>query len=431
MTQDRKVMRGRFVVDIILVMLAVMALGGAGAAAAEVQPGDVITKENVAKASALLPPSVEWMVGHGMRITVVATKPCPVPKAYREATEKNAPQVQLTEGGRNVENYLAGMPFPTVDPNDPLAAWKIMWNHEYKPAYSDDVFTDWVVENQDANGIFEKQLVGDAWRRLKWVGRLYGDPKPVIPHDPPLRYTEQWGPITAPFDLKGTGFLLHRYMDATRADDSWLYLPALRRVRRYSTANRSDTLFGSDIDQDSIWGFNSKPEWWDFRLLADKEILVPMHAGKYASADIWCGKDGTESWMPCVNWEKRGVWLIEALPTKLGSQYAFGKRHLWIDKEVYNMTASEMFDKAGELWKVWHNVFWCTTSPRPGRAEAEPRLFTPAVAVIDFQLMHSSRITPPPYMSPPDNKDWLFERGIQSLNTPEFYTIAHLIETGH
>ena len=69
----------------------------------------------------------------------------------------------------------------------------------------------------------------------------------------------------------------------SRADDSWLYLPTLRRVRRYSTAARSDTLFGTDIDQDSIWGFNSKPEWWDFKLLAEKEILVPMHAGKYTS----------------------------------------------------------------------------------------------------------------------------------------------------
>ncbi len=400
-------------------------------ARAEVQPGDVITKDNITKAQGLLPPSVEWMVNHGMKITVVAPEVCPLPKAYRDATERYASQVKLTDEGRRLENYVAGMPFPNVDPNDPLAAWKIMWNHEYKPAYSDDVFTDWVVENQDASGAVEKQLVGDAWRRLKWVGRLYGEPKPVITHDPPLRYTEQWGPITAPFDLKGTGFLLHRYMETDHADDSWLYLPALRRVRRYSTANRSDTLFGTDIDQDSIWGFNSKPEWWDFRLLADKEILVPMHAGKYATPDLWCGTEGTESWMPCVNWEKRRVWLIEGLPTRLGSQYAFGSRHLWIDQGVYNMSASEVFDRAGELWKVWHNVFWCTTSPRPGRSEPEPRLFTPAVAVIDFQLMHSSRITPPPYMSPPQTKDWRFEQGVQSMNSPEFYTVAHLIETGH
>jgi hypothetical protein len=129
-----------------------------------------------------------------------------------------------------------------------------------------------------------------------------------------------------------------------------------------------------------------------------------------------------------VRWEKRKVWLIEGIP-KL-PQYAFGKRNLWIDAEVFNVSASEMFDHAGELWKVWHNVFWYTTSTRPGRSYPEPRLYTPAVAVIDFQLMHSSRITPPSYLRPPDKHDWLFEKGEESQNTPEYYTVAHLIESG-
>jgi hypothetical protein len=397
------------------------------AAAADVAPGAVITRDNVATAADLLPPSVQLMLKHGMRITVVPYEACPLPRAFLDATEKYAGQVKLAEGGRRIENYVAGMPFPNVNTNDPLAAWQIMWNHEYKPAFSDDVYTSWLVENQDENGVIEKQLSSDVWRRLRWVGRLYRDPKPVITHDPAMRYSEQWGPLDSPFDLKGAGFLLYRYMEASRADDSWLYLPALRRVRRYSTAARSDTLFGSDIDQDSIWGFNSKPEWWDFRLLAEKEILVPMHAGKYATQDIWCGAKGTESWVPCVNWEKRKVWLIEGIP-KL-PQYAFGKRNLWIDKEIYNVSASEMFDHAGELWKVWHNVFWYTKSARSGLSYPEPRLFTPAVAVIDFQLMHSSRITPPTYLRPPE-KDWLFEKGEESQNTPEYYTVAFLISSG-
>ena len=32
--------------------------------------------------------------------------------------------------------------------------------------------------------------------------------------------------------MKGTGFTLNRYIDTTRQDDTWLYLPQLRRVRR-------------------------------------------------------------------------------------------------------------------------------------------------------------------------------------------------------
>ncbi len=409
------------------ILVATLLVLGSSSPAASLEAGDVITRDDVAKAASWLPPSVEIMVKLGMTMKVVPYEQCPLQRAYLDATEKYAAQVKLGADGKTVENYVAGMPFPGVDAKDPQVAWKVMWNHEYKPAYTDDVFTSWLVENQDEHGTIEKQLSSDTWRRLRWTGRIHLDPKPIIVHDPPVRYTEQWGPIDSPFDLKGSGFLLYRYMESGRADDSWLYLPALRRVRRYSTAARSDTLFGTDIDQDSIWGFNSKPEWWEFRLLAEKEILVPMHGGKYASKEIWCGEKGTESWVPCVNWEKRSVWLIEGIP-KL-PQYAFGKRHLWIDKEVLNVSASEIFDRNGELWKVWHNVFWYTKSPRSGLAYEEPRLFTPAVAVIDFQLMHSSRITPPTYLHPPF-KDWLFEKGKESENTPEYYTVGHLIASG-
>jgi hypothetical protein len=393
--------------------------------AADPQVGDKITKVNMDEYDAYLPPSVRNMLELGMTIEVSATESCPWPELFIDATEKYASQVELSEDSLALHNYIAGMPFPTIDANDPDAAWKIMWNHEHKPAFSDDVRTEWVVENMDDRGFLEKMLSSEVWRRLKWEGRIVREPKPIIEHSPPMRYTEQWGPIQTPFDLKGTSFLLYRYEDANRSDDSWLYLPQLRRVRRYSTSDRSGTLFGSDIDQDSIWGFNSKPEWWDFKLLGQREILMPMHAGKYATNDIWCGKEGTKAWVPCVKWEKRKVWLIAGDPSKL-PVYAFSKRHLWVDQEVYNVATSEMFDLGGELWKVWQNVFWCIESVRPERTYPDKRLFTPAVAMIDFQLSHASRITPPGPVNPLQN-DWQFEKGAASLNEPEFYTIASII----
>lgn len=409
------------------VALAV-ALASPAARAAEPQPGDTIDKTNRSDYAAYLPPSVELMLDYGMRMQIGERAECPWPADFATATEKYSSQVRLSDDKRALANYVAGMPFPEVRADDPDAAWKVMWNHEHKPAFSDDVRTEWVVENQDTAGRVEKMLSSDVWRRLKWEGRIVQEPTPVIPHDPPLRYTEQWGPIQTPFDLKGTSFLAYRYEEGKRADASWLYLPQLRRVRRYSTADRSGTLFGSDIDQDSIWGFNSKPAWWDFVLLGQKEILVPMHAGKYGTADIWCETDGRASWVPCVTWEKRNVWLVQGRPELL-KVYAFSKRHLWIDQEVYNVSTSEMFDQNEELWKVWQNVFWCTKSVREGRSYADQRLYTPAVAVIDFQLNHSSRITPPG----PANSfvyDWMFETGEDSLNVPEYYTVSSIIAEG-
>jgi hypothetical protein len=38
------------------------------------------------------------------------------------------------------------------------------------------------------------------------------DPKPVVPHDPGVGYSEQWGPLHDPNDLKGAGALNFRYV---------------------------------------------------------------------------------------------------------------------------------------------------------------------------------------------------------------------------
>ena len=62
-------------------------------------------------------------------------------------------------------------------------------------------------------------------------------------------------PLIEPFDLKGVGSVAFRYKDSSRQDDTWLYVPTIRRVRRMSSAQRSDALFGQDIDMDSFGGY--------------------------------------------------------------------------------------------------------------------------------------------------------------------------------
>ena len=48
-----------------------------------------------------------------------------------------------------------------------------------------------------------------------------------------------------PRDVKGTAFLIHAHKE--KADDQWLYLPALKRVKRISSSNRSGSFMGSEF----------------------------------------------------------------------------------------------------------------------------------------------------------------------------------------
>ncbi|MBI3796894.1 MAG: DUF1329 domain-containing protein [Deltaproteobacteria bacterium] len=421
-----------------------VSLTAAGWVTADVQPGDTITKENMDKAADLLTPAMKWYVQNGMPMKIAPYKKIQWPRLYREATEKYAGQVRISPDGREIYNYVAGAPFPNIDTNDPLVAFKIMWNQEQKPAYTDNVGTEWIMRLVNSKGEMERQYGSGFWRRMMWTGRLYADPKPVVPHNPAMRYTEQFGPLFEPNDLKGAGTLSNRYMAMESPDDSYIYLPELRRVRRISVSNRSDAFWGSDYDLDSLWGFNSKVSYWTFRLLGEKEVLAPMHSGKYGDHSIWCapadGKGGMRAFMPCdIPWEKRPVWVIEGLPTAY-SQYAFSKRIMYIDKDTLAPATMEAYDQGGELWKVFFNLFNYTKKPydgyptRPlpgGKYDYEDEwAFDPHGMMADLQTAHGCPWDAPSGLTKPSDwvNEWYFNEAVP-INTEQAFSINYLIQS--
>ena len=106
---------------------------------ADVSPGDRITDQNIDKVKDLISPGLEWCIRHGFPLTIVETKRVEWPTAYKEATEKYSGQVKLRPDGLQLLNYVAGQPFPKLDPQDPQVAVKIMWNYEYKFNPTDDL----------------------------------------------------------------------------------------------------------------------------------------------------------------------------------------------------------------------------------------------------------------------------------------------------
>src|SRR5947207_951916 len=135
----RNAMRTSWTAAGLVLSLGVALVASAPSVRADVQPGDVITKDNVDKVKDLVSPGVEWCVRHGMSMKIVPYKKIEWNKAYREATEKYGGQTKLAPDGRTLIGHVAGLPFPNIDPNDPQIALKIMWNYEYKPYITDDL----------------------------------------------------------------------------------------------------------------------------------------------------------------------------------------------------------------------------------------------------------------------------------------------------
>ncbi len=405
-------------------------------ALADVQPGDVITKDNLKNASDLVGPGLTWCLEHGLTMKIVPTKRVEWPRAYRAATEEHSSQVRLSADRTTLENYVAGMPFPNIDPNDPDAATKIMWNYQYKPLITDDVLMrDFQVPSgpltYTSPMVPDREFTVGDMRRLYYNGRLFVDPKPEMPNPDGIRYKEILSPVVAPFDMKGVGQLSFRYLSAARQDDTWLYVPAIRRVRRMSTSQRSDSLFGQDTDQDSYWGFSGHIAWSEWKLLGVKDILGVVHREHFRPQRCPGGAD----FAYCDNWEKRRAYVIEGV-SKL-PQYAYGKRVLYIDTEAWIVMNSDIYDKRGELWKVWIEYFSFRKQGDPASKVVydDEMGFTSAV-MIDTQMNHATIIMIPGPASP-DPDTWYFNKGQNSPspyapgNLENVFTVPHLMEAGH
>jgi hypothetical protein len=422
----------------ILVAVGAVVWLACSTAHAEVKPGDVVTKDNVGSVRDLVSPGVDWCVRHGMTMKINAPREVRLPKRYVEATEKYASQVKLDGSGLRVENHVAGMPFPNIDVNDPQAAIKIMWNYEYRPFFIDD-FREGDFGSYTGPLTYDKPMARerDLWigdiRRLYYNSRLYVEPKPELPNPEGIRYKETLHPILSPFDLKGIGLLDFRYIDAARQDDTWLYIPQLRRVRRLSSAQRSDALFGQDADADSFFGYSGHIAWMDWKLLGVKEMLGALHTENWPLKRCPGGAD----FIFCDAWEKRPVYIIEGV-SKL-PQYAFSKRVLFIDRQAWVTLYADMYDHAGQLWKTWVDMYSYKSKAYDGaRFSYEDEMpFYGGGSVIDTQLSHATYF-PHPDPSSNDKECLYFNQGAKGTSPASpngadasFFTIAHLVESGH
>jgi hypothetical protein len=86
-----------------------------------------------------------------------------------------------------------------------------------------------------------------------------------------------------PNNVKGTGFMTFDYADKQVDDDQWLYLPALRKVRRISSSDRGDYFLGTDLTyEDMKLEGKLEPKDYRYKVLGettvDNQVLINVLA---------------------------------------------------------------------------------------------------------------------------------------------------------
>jgi len=120
----------------------------------------------------------------------------------------------------------------------------------------------------------------------------------------------------SPKDVKGTAFL--SFTHPTTSDDQWLYLPALKRVKRISSHNKSGPFMGSEFA---------------FEDISSQE--VEKYTYKFVKKTMVAGLPG---------------YLFERYPVDKNSGYT--KQNVWVDRKKYKIHKIEFFDRKGSKLKT-------------------------------------------------------------------------------
>jgi hypothetical protein len=445
----------RFVV-VVAFVFAVAVVSAAIPAGAQVNPGDVITPANASKVEGLLSPGNFILVKQGMTVKVVPTGHLDWPPPYKAATERYSPQVSLGPNGE-LHGYVAGLPFPLVDANDPAAATKIMWNFEYRPLHTDDL-DEREVEVVSHNARQADEIEHFTFGHLGFynsVGRTEVAPMPTDPDVLNSNIAARSGayPILEPAELRGEGLVRERYNTPGLQDSAWEYSPPARKLRRLPAVYLSDTFgasrtgttgngtfaagvvnagastYASTWDPDSFFGFSAKIDDYTYRLLGERPMLASVEAENSPAQP--CPSDGGRT-VCAENWELRNVYAIEATAKPrsiLGASVIIPKRILYVDSEGWFITASDQYDRQGQLWKtlVAFHAYRDRAVPN-ARVAIWPfkRMFETALVDEDLTSGFSTVIYSPGHSG---NDDSLYvNMGAVDRN---FFTPQNMVKAGH
>jgi len=181
-----------------------------------------------------------------------------------------------------------------------------------------------------------------------WMSRTDVPPVPTIPAAQNSRdlFHTFFQRHLAPVDFVDTTMLEIRYKDYNREEDMWVYTSMFRRVRRYATSQRTDTIDGTDMIYDDHDGWYTAPVKNTYKYIGRADLLVARHqdntkAERITGQGFWNG----------VQRERVNNWAVEVVSKD--KDYIYGKQIWYLDPETWQMNFKVMYNRQGELWKMY------------------------------------------------------------------------------
>jgi hypothetical protein len=343
--------------------------------------GTVITHQNWQQYKNFMPDGLQalwqgtyhWKFPPGFQMAINPPTRIRLPKVYAENTKKYSGQVQdvqLPNGGHDLKGYTAGLPFP--DPGPPDKGWKVLANVWYR-------YVPWLVCSvggpiylEDRYGSVFSQTVIQAYRRMSYISDIG---RPIFdPQAKGVDYVEDLQVLT-PEQSRYFSNLTIFYTDIHRPEQVYLFVPALRRALRVSSAARCTPVLGADLVQDdSRDGFNGGLDRFQSQFLRNQNILTmvnPPGTPWYLSwADVEGYKNPNGLLFPTPKagrWEVRPTYVIDVrrIPSQQAG-YCYGKVIIYVDGFNWTVDWKDIYDSGMKFWKSQTEFHWINNIPGEG-----------------------------------------------------------------
>ena len=150
-------------------------------------------------------------------------------------------------------------------------------------------------------------------RETRGFRKYYGDEKRTV-----IFYLK-------PKNVKETAFLTYDYAQAEQDDDQWLYLPAMRKVRRISASDRGDYFLGTDFTYEDI--------------KKERKVSIEDYTWKSVGEEVIDGHH---------------CYIVESIPVnkQVAKELGYSKVLSWVDSKIWMARQSRRWDIRGNELKT-------------------------------------------------------------------------------
>jgi hypothetical protein len=263
-----------------------------------------------------------------------------LPQVAYEAIRSQSQQVELLANGNGLQGYSgASVPFPI-----PASGIEALWNHlaRYRGKGWETTYAEFPVQ---VSGSFTPLI-----RRQKFA------PASAVADAEANRLQYYVSYLIAPDSVAGQATLVHEPLDQVKERRlAWTYNPGQRRVLRAPEISYDNPQQNFDglRTTDMIDMYNGAPDKYDWKLVGKQEMYIPyntyqLHDKQQRYADIvQAGHLNQE----LIRYEAHRVWVVEGT-LKAGERHVYAKRRFYLDEDSWAITAADLYDGRGELWRV-------------------------------------------------------------------------------